>query len=167
MSFCTVVLVTTMRGPMADLKSHETRIQVLVTVETKQGRFQDSLYFSPEEFEKADDESIRQQGQDRADAWVAFVEEQSNKPPPDPEVVRKSLAEEMDNLLKRELELEGVEATEQAKTAALQVIETKRGEVMAERAAAEAAASEGDPKDPPKEEPKSEEGAVAEAAAVR
>ena len=57
------------------------KVQVLVSLNTKHGQFRDCLYFTKAEFDSLGDAAIEALGKFRADNWVAFVDEQSSKPP--------------------------------------------------------------------------------------
>jgi hypothetical protein len=92
---------------MASVTRPDVRIQVKVAVQTKYGRFHDSLYYSLEEFEAIRDEDVDAAAQARADVWVAHVDVESARPPPSIEERDARLAEEYRALLERGLALTG------------------------------------------------------------
>lgn len=59
---------------MANLNNENVRIQVLVTKDTPIGRYQDALYFSPDEFNAISQDDVDAMAQKRADDWVASVQ---------------------------------------------------------------------------------------------
>jgi hypothetical protein len=72
------------------------RIQVQIKEDTPQGQYHDSLYFTPEEWEKLEPKDIDEHKRTRVNNWVAFVTEQSSKPPYVP--TKAELLENQDRL---------------------------------------------------------------------
>lgn len=59
---------------MANINTEGVRIQVLINKDTEQGRFQDAVYFSKEEFDALSDSDIESIKEERASNWVASVQ---------------------------------------------------------------------------------------------
>lgn len=57
------------------------RIQILIQEDTPMGAYHDALYFQPKEIDALKEEDITAQVQTRVTNWMAFVQEQSSKPP--------------------------------------------------------------------------------------
>jgi hypothetical protein len=69
-----------------------TFIQVRISESTVLGQFNDSLYFTPNEFVKITDKDIQGKITERVDNWVNFINEQKNKPvvqPTEEELIRQ------------------------------------------------------------------------------
>ncbi len=51
----------------------EIRIQVIFRIDTKYGTFQDALWFSKEEYDKASQDDLDAMKQERVDNWIKVV----------------------------------------------------------------------------------------------
>lgn len=86
---------------MANLNQPNVFIQVRVKEDTSEGTYQDSLYFSPSEFEAMTDKDVDSAIQSRVDAWVASVQAANVRITPEP--TEEELVE-MKEQLERQLE---------------------------------------------------------------
>lgn len=57
------------------------KIMVRVEENTRQGKYCDAIFYTPEEWAKLSTGDVEKESQDRAEAWASFVETQSSKPP--------------------------------------------------------------------------------------
>jgi hypothetical protein len=60
------------------------RLQIQIQEDTPMGAYHDALYFSPGEIDHLDEKAVTDVAKARVDNWVAFVTEQSSKPPVEP-----------------------------------------------------------------------------------
>jgi hypothetical protein len=78
------------------IKLKGARIQILISEDTPQGKFNDALYYGENELSKLDEKAVKAAVQTRVNNWVAFVTEQSSKPPIKPSV--EQLQEQADQI---------------------------------------------------------------------
>lgn len=64
---------------MANLHQDNVRIQVLISTDTPQGRFNDALYFSKEEFDALSEDALDAIKTQRVNSWVSSVQEASKR----------------------------------------------------------------------------------------
>jgi len=69
---------------MASLKDPDVRIQVLVRRDTSEGRFQDAIYLSADEFAAMTDQEIEDLKSARADSWCSMVKAARSAKPAEP-----------------------------------------------------------------------------------
>ena len=65
---------------MADLKQDGVFIQVRIEEQTERGVFNDSLYFSLDEFDALKNEDLVNMKTERFQNWLTGVQDESNKP---------------------------------------------------------------------------------------
>ena len=68
------------------MKLKGARLQVLISEDTPQGRYQDAIYVNPEDLDKLDEKAITEQVAARVQGWQQFVTEQSSRIPEPPKV---------------------------------------------------------------------------------
>lgn len=84
----------------AQSKDWESRVQILIHANTPDGQFNDAIYVSQSDYEKLTPEDIDKQVKARVDTWIAFVKEQSSKPPvvPTKEELKESATAQVEQL---------------------------------------------------------------------
>ena len=66
---------------MPDIKASNVTIKVSISQVTELGTYNDSLYYSFEEFDALTDEELQAAIQSRVDSWVAFAKAEAEKTP--------------------------------------------------------------------------------------
>ena len=62
------------------MENQEIRIQIIFRTDTKYGTFQDALWFSKEDYEKATQEDIDVMKQERVDNWIKVMTTSVSEP---------------------------------------------------------------------------------------
>lgn len=60
---------------MASLNDPDVRIQVLINKDTNQGRFNDAMYFTADEYNALSNQQVKDMANARKDAWVRAVKD--------------------------------------------------------------------------------------------
>jgi wobble nucleotide-excising tRNase len=66
-----------------NIQNENIKIQYLIIRETEAGRFQDAIYFTPEEFEKLNEKDLEKLENERVNNFLQAIEEQKNYVPPE------------------------------------------------------------------------------------
>jgi hypothetical protein len=65
---------------MASLNDPDVRIQVLINKDTNQGRFNDAMYFTADEYNALSNQQVKDMANARKDAWVRAVKDARDNP---------------------------------------------------------------------------------------
>lgn len=93
----------------------KVKIQIVFTEETKNGTFQDALYFTQDEYAKLKQEDIDAMIKQRVDEHNAMVD----NPPPEPVLTEEQLIQQKQQLLDQAAQLEAQAASVDAKITAI------------------------------------------------
>lgn len=74
------LLVLVLPSAFAADYTADVRIQVLIDIQTSEGRFRDALYFSKSEFDALSNAQVSQMKADRITAWVNAVRAARTRP---------------------------------------------------------------------------------------
>lgn len=79
----------------------QVKVQVMFTVDTRRGKYQDALYFDRAVYDSLDPNELERLKQERVDKWLRFIDESSTAEPVEP---TKEQLEEESRLVDEQIE---------------------------------------------------------------